>query len=90
MIFKYCPWCQHQLRIIELLLLDEHSPRTCKNCGKFLRNATSNSTIAVALPIVLFGVSIYFFDIHFLLSLMLLLLIPILRVTLAEPLKFIK
>ncbi len=85
---KNCPWCGHKLNFIELIFLDEHSPKICKYCGKYIKSSAVNSIISVVLPFVLCFISYYFFGIEMLLSLSLLLLIPILRFLLAEPLKY--
>ena len=47
---KNCPYCRHKLNFIELLLLDEHAPRKCKNCGKYLKNSIVNSIVSVVIP----------------------------------------
>jgi hypothetical protein len=88
MRYKNCPYCRSKLSFIELLLLDEHSASKCKKCGNFLKNSFVNSIIAAVIPALLCGLSIYLFDINLLYSLSLLLLIPVLRISLAEPLRF--
>jgi hypothetical protein len=85
---KICPWCRHKLRFFDLVCLDEHAPKKCKNCGKYLKTSYSSSIISMVLPVALCGLSIYLFDIRLLFSLSLLLLIPVLKVTLTEPLKY--
>jgi hypothetical protein len=85
---KNCPWCRRKLNVIELLLLDEHAPRSCRNCGQYLKNSFVNSIVSAVIPVILCATSFYIFDINLLFSLSLLLLVPIFRIALAEPLKF--
>lgn len=85
---KSCPWCQGKIGLMDLLLLDEHAPRKCKNCGKFLKNPVVNSIVSVVIPVIMFAAAFILFDLDLLISLSLLLLIPILRIVLAEPLKY--
>lgn len=85
---RNCPWCNHRVGVFELLLLDEHSPRKCRNCGNFLKTSFVNSIISVVLPVVLFGIAVYLLEIDLLVSASLLLLIPVLRILLAEPIKY--
>jgi hypothetical protein len=88
MMKKFCPWCNYQVSLIRLLLLDEHSPRKCKNCGKYLKTSAINSYISVVIPVVLCFFSVYLFNINLLFSSAFLLLIPVLRILLAEPAKY--
>ena len=85
---KNCPYCRHKTGFIELLLLDEHAPRRCKNCGNFLKNSLVNSVVSIVIPVVMFAASLYIFDLNFLFSASLLLLIPVLRIALAEPMMY--
>jgi hypothetical protein len=85
---KNCPWCQHKLSLKELLFLDEQAPTACLKCGKNFKNSSINSIISGVLPVTLCFTALYLFDIGLLYSLSLLILIPVLRITLAEPLKY--
>jgi len=85
---KNCPWCQGKIGLIDLLLLDEHAPKKCKNCGKFLKTSFVNSIVSIVIPVIMFGTAIVLFDLGLVISASLLLLIPILRIVLAEPLKY--
>ena len=88
MMNKNCPWCQSKIDILGLLLLDEHAPRKCKNCGKYLKTPLVSSLVSVVIPITMFAAALTLFDLDLLISLSLLLLIPVLRIALAEPLKY--
>jgi hypothetical protein len=85
---RNCPWCGNKLDLIELLLLDELAPRKCKNCGKYLKTSKVNSIVSAVLPTVLCFISYYLLDIGLFFSAALLLLIPVLRISLAEPVKY--
>jgi len=88
MIKKKCPWCQGKIGLLELLQLKEHAPKKCKICGKYLKASFVNSIVSVVLPIIMFTTAITLFNLNFLISASLLLLIPILGMVLAEPLKY--
>lgn len=88
MLNRSCPWCRQKLGVIELLVLDEHSPKKCKNCGNFLKTPLTNSIVSVVVPIIMLAAGLYIFDLDLLPLLSLVLLIPVLRIALAEPLKY--
>src|SRR5262245_49143779 len=85
---KNCPWCGHKVGFIKLLLLDDQTPTACKNCGKFLKNSSANLVIPAVITVVLFAASFYLIDIDAIFSVALLLLFPVLRFALAEPIKY--
>jgi hypothetical protein len=85
---KNCPYCRHKLNLFELLRLDEHAPRKCKNCGNFLKTSLAGSIVSVVIPVVLCAASLYLIDINFIFAASLLLLIPLLRIALAEPMPY--
>jgi hypothetical protein len=78
------------MSFIELLFLDEFSPTVCQKCSMYLRNKSAGTIISATVPVILFFSALYLFEIDLLYSLSLLLLIPILRISLAEPLKYKK
>jgi len=85
---KNCPQCRQRIGFIKLLLLDDHSPTRCQNCGIFLKNSSANLIIPAVITVVLFFASFYLVDIDPIFSFSLLLLFPILRFALAEPIKY--
>jgi hypothetical protein len=85
---KICPWCQQKLSLFDVVFLDEHAPKKCSNCGKYLKTSSTSTIISVVLPVVLCAISLYLFDLDLFVSLSLLLLIPVLKIMLAEPIKY--
>ena len=85
---KSCPYCFQKLGFIELLLLDPHTPKKCKNCGKYLKTSFVNLIVSAVVPVIMCVAAIYLFDLDLVISLSLLLLIPVLLIVLAEPLKY--
>jgi hypothetical protein len=73
---------------MELLLLDEHSPKKCKNCGKYLKTRLAGSVVSVVVPVMMAAAALIIFSLDFFISMSLLLLIPILRTALATPMKY--
>lgn len=85
---KICPWCLQKLSFLDIVFLDEHAPKKCRSCGKYLKTTSFSTIISIVLPVVLCAISFYLFDINLLYSLSFLLLVPVLKITLAEPLKY--
>ncbi|MBS1796012.1 MAG: hypothetical protein JSS81_19330 [Acidobacteria bacterium] len=85
---KICPFCGRPLGLIQLLRLDPHTPAGCRHCGQFIKNRTANGIIPVVVPIVLSFISLNLFGFNFYQSLAFFLLIPVLRILMAEPVKF--
>ncbi len=83
---KTCPWCSRKLRIIELVALDVHSPNQCEKCHKFFKS--DGFFFVPTLACLIFPLLIVeIFELNRILFFVGLVIMPIIFLILAEPIK---